>query len=151
MTSDIFDLRKIPRLANPPLTYSDGTYQTLIGTGLLYKSGNEEFIQQINEYYKQVAMSEGGFRSMGDANKFVRDQEILIPFQYIMNADNSIFSPHVNSLLWMNDPQNHIYQAVQNYLDVSLRQVTVKRRHLNKSISLNESVQQLVLNLMNNK
>ena len=149
--SDILDLRKIPGLSNPAANYSDGTYQTLIGTGLLYNSGNDEFIHQINEYYKQVENTSGMMESMREGNKFVRDQEILIPFQYIMKADNSVFSPDVNSLLWMNDSRNHIYQAVHNYLNFSLRQAKTKQRELNKSISMNESVQQVVLLLLNNK
>ena len=133
------------------LSYSDGTYQTLKGTGLLYNSGNDEIIQQINEYYKQVESTYGIMNGMRDANIFVRDQEILIPFRYIVNADNSFFLPDVNSLLWMNDPRNNIYQAVHNYLNVSLRQVKSKQRSLNKSISMNESLQQVVLLLKNNK
>ncbi len=149
--SDILELRKIPRLWNPGLNYSDGTYQTLLGTGLLYNSRNDEFILQINEYYKHMESTKSMMDGMGEANKFVRDQEILIPFRYIINADNTFFSPDVNSLLWMNDPRNQIYQAVHNYLNFSLRQVKSKQRELNKAISTNESVQQVVVLLLNNK
>ena len=149
--SDILDLRKIPGLWNPQLSFNDGTYQTLIGTGLLYNSGNDEFILQINEYYKQVKNTNGMMKSMGVGNKFVRDQEILIPFRYMLNADDSFFLPDANSLLWMNDPRNYTYQAVHNYLGFSLRQAKAKQRELNKSISMNESLQRVVLLLLSNK
>ncbi len=125
--SDILDLHKIPRIWNPHLNYNDGTYQTLIGTGLLYKSGNKEFILQINEYYKHAESSVRGMQGMSNTNKFVRDQEVLIPFQYMKNAGNTSFSPHANSLLWMNDSQNNTNQAVHNYLSLSLRQLKTKQ------------------------
>jgi Family of unknown function (DUF6090) len=149
--SDVLELRKIPRLWNPSLSYNSGTYQTLIGTGLLYKSKNEEVIIQINEYYMELENRRRTMISMNNTNKLLRDQEVLMPFQYIINVDDTVFSPHDNSLLWMNDPQSPIYQAVHNYLSKSLRQLQIKQNFLNSLVTMNENVQKSILLILDNK
>jgi Family of unknown function (DUF6090) len=148
---DVSELRKIPRLWNPGLSYNNGTYQTLIGTGLLYKSRNENIILQINKYYLELGSLMKLMETMNNANRFARDREVLIPFQYIKNADETVFSPHVNSLLWMNDMQSPTYQAVQNYLSKSLSRQKLKQQFLNKLITMNESVQKSILLILDKK
>ena len=149
--SDIKELHKISEIWNPRLSYNNGMYQTFIGTGLLYKEKNEEIILQINEYYTELEITRSNMESMSNTNRFMRDQEVLIPFHYVVKVDDTGFCPHSNMLLWMNDPQKLTYQALYNYLRKSLHQFKTKQGNLKHLTTLNESLQKSILLILNNK
>ena len=149
--SDIKELHKISEIWNPRLSYNNGMYQTFIGTGLLYKEKNEEIILQINEYYTELEITRSNMESMSNTNRFMRDQEVLIPFHYVVNVDDTDFCPHSNMLLWMNDPQKLTYQALYNYLRKSLNQFKTKQGNLKHLTTLNESLQKSILLILDNK
>lgn len=146
---DIIRLQNIGELGNKNFEFNNGTYETLVNTGNLYKSGDHDFNLKIKEYYKEVSYSASVFDIMNGTNRNIRDQEVMLPFNYIMLADdreNGTTSPE--SLKWMNKTNSTTYQSVQYYTSKYIKQQKTKQDFLNKLINMNQSIQELIISFL---
>ena len=145
---DLLEMRQLPRLSNRNLSQNNGTYLSLINTGLLYKSGRENLNKSINYYYKRMEVFEVLFNQMGESNREVRDAEVLFPFQFILSTDDKIFSAQPSALKWMNDPEDPTYQGAQYYLALYVRQQETRLGVIEELIQLNQALQKAILPLI---
>ncbi len=112
------------------LDYNRGTYESMLTTGLLYKSDYEELNKAITAYYRDLDDVSDIFDSMGEALLASRFTDAYLPFDYLTNtsiAKNAEFSTF---LVWMNNPESPNYQAVMRYLSLYEQICEVKKNRI---------------------
>ena len=141
---DIVHLRSFERLSNTNLSYSSSTYRSLVNTGLLYKIDNKELANLIDDYYVTIENQATITENMGIANRNIRDNDVLFPFQYMLRTTDDVFRADPKPLDWMNDDQSEIFQGVQYYLRIYVRQNKSKSDMVKVSLEKNSRLRSML-------
>ena len=133
--NDLLELRgMIPGSFN--LDYINAAYNAFVGSGLIYKTENNDLNAALAAYYREQEDVVDFFQRLFDTSTQMQTREAMIPYHFIIGGGDP--GEHFQ---WMNDPGHPGYQALYAYLQSNLKMNVRRTERIRALAQMNDSLQ----------
>jgi hypothetical protein len=112
---DLIRIKKL-RLGQRNIDYVSDSYQSMISTGIFYKTKHPKLQSRITEYYRILKDCEEIISRANLSIISAKSQEALIPFLFIKSTKDDVLEEDLKLYAWVDDRSSLTYQGTQNFL-----------------------------------